>query len=242
MSYSLKYVSPTGMEYEFLNGSDGGPFVEMDTLTGFVGLFEDTPVQSVGVAGAAVNFQDRVIQQMPGTFTLVVFSREQWEQVRRDFSTREYGTLILDNDGLFELSVRLAESLPSPGRVPAVGSRIEVSMVADVGVWLSRASSTGIVNVTNWGDVPVWPEIVWSGYDQSVVLPSGSKFQLPRVSTEYRLPLDRRASGKAIGVETGIRINTDALGEMVPVGATRQFTVTSDARVEWSVGVLDPWN
>ena len=45
MSYSLKYVSPTGTEYEFLNGFDGEPFVEFDTLSGFVGVFEDTPVQ-----------------------------------------------------------------------------------------------------------------------------------------------------------------------------------------------------
>lgn len=242
MSYSLKYVSPTGNEYEFLRGSDGGPFVEFDTLTGFVGVFEDTPVQSVGVPGAVVDFRDRVVQQMEGAFTLVVFDRGQWEQVRRDFSTREYGTLVLDNDGRFELPVRLAESLPTPGHVPAVGSRLEVSMIADTGVWLSRASATNSVSVTNWGDVPVWPEIVWSGYDQSVVLPSGAKFQLPRVSTKYRLPLDRRASGKAVGESTGKAIQTDAIGEMVPVGATRQFTVTSDARVEWSVGVLDPWN
>lgn len=242
MSYSLKYVSPTGNEYEFLNGSDGGPFVEFDTLTGFVGVFEDMPVQSVGVPGALVNFQDRVIQQMAGTFTLVVFSREQWEQVRRDFSTREYGTLILDNDGLFELPVRLAESLPSPGSVPTVGSRIEVSMVADTGVWLSRASATNSVSVTNWGDVPVWPEIVWEGPNQSVVLPSGVSFPLPRVSDTYRLPLDRRASGKAINESTGESVRTDAVGEMVPVGATREYRVTSGARVEWSVGVLDPWN
>ena len=242
MSYSLKYVSPTGNEYAFLNGSDGGPFVEFDTLTGFVGVFEDMPVQSVGVPGASVDFRDRVIQQMAGTFTLVVFSREQWEQVRRDFSSREYGTLILDNDGLCELPVRLAESLPSPGSVPTVGSRIEVSMVADTGVWLSRASATNSVSVTNWGDVPVWPEIVWEGPNQSVVLPSGVSFPLPRVSDTYRLPLDRRAGGKAINESTGESVRTDAVGEMVPVGATRQFTVTSDARVEWSVGVLDPWN
>ena len=97
MSYSLKYVSPTGAEYEFLDGSDGGPFVEIDTLAGFVGIFEDTPVQSVGVPGAVVDFRDRVVQQMTGSFTLVVYSREQWEKVRRDFSTREYGTLILDS-------------------------------------------------------------------------------------------------------------------------------------------------
>ena len=242
MSYSLKYVSPTGRKYEFLDGSDGEPFVEMDTLSGFVGVFEDTPVQSVGVPGAVVDFRDRVVQQMSGAFTLVVFSRGQWEQVRRDFSTREYGTLILDNDGLFELPVRLAASLPTPGHVPAVGSRLEVSMIADTGVWLSRASADGIVNVTNWGDVPVWPEIVWKGKDQSVVLPSGVGFPLPYVMGTHRLPLDRRAGGKAVGESTGKAIKTDAVGEMVPVGATRQYTVTSNARVEWLVGVLDPWN
>lgn len=242
MSYSLRYVSPTGVEYEFLDGSDGEPFVEFDTLSGFVGVFEDTPVQSVGVPGAVVDFRDRVVQQMPGSFTLVVFSRGQWEQARRDFSAREYGTLILDNDGLFELPVRLAESLPTPGRVPEAGSRIEVSMVADAGVWLSRASATNKVSVTNWGDVPVWPEIVWKGKDQSVVLPSGVGFSLPYVMGTHRLPLDRRASGKAVGEESSSVVKTDAVGEMVPVGATRRYTVTGGARVEWAVGVLDPWS
>lgn len=242
MSYSLRYVSPTGREYEFLDGSDGGPFVEMDTLTGFVGLFEDTPVQSVGVPGAVVDFRDRVVHQMTGAFTLVVFDRGQWEQVRRDFSTREYGTLILDSGRRFELPVRLSESLPTPGHVPASGSRIEVSMVADTGVWLSQASGKGAVTVTNWGDVPVWPEIVWKGSSQSVVLPSGVRFSLPSVSGEYRLPLDRRASGKATSEATGKVVKTDAVGEMVPVGATRQYTVTSGARVAWAVGVFDPWS
>lgn len=242
MSYSLKYVSPTGTEYEFLNGSDGGPFVEFDTLSGFVGVFEDTPVQSVGVPGAVVDFQDRVIQQMPGTFTLVVFSREQWERVRRDFSAREYGTLILDNDGLFELPVRLAESLPSPGHVPESGSRIEVSMIADTGVWGSVASDSGTVEVTNWGDVPVWPEIVWDGAGGDVVLPSGVGFRTPNVSSEHRLSLDRRASGKAVNLLTGERVNTDAIGEMVPVNQSRVYTVPNGSRLEWRVGVFDPWN
>ena len=242
MSYSLKYVSPTGAEYEFLDGSDGGPFVEIDTLAGFVGIFEDTPVQSVGVPGAVVDFRDRVVQQMTGSFTLVVYSREQWEKVRRDFSTREYGTLILDSGRRFELPVRLAESLPTPGHVPASGSRIEVSMIADGGVWLSRASGEGAVTVTNYGDVPIWPEIVWEGANQSVVLPSGVSFPLPQVSGEYRLPLDRRASGKATSESAGAVVKTDAVGEMVPVGATRQYTVTSGTRVEWAVGVFDPWS
>ena len=242
MSYSLKYVSPTGVEYEFLDGSDGGPFVEIDTLAGFVGIFEDTPVQSVGVPGAMVDFMDRVVQQMPGSFTLVVFSRGQWEQARRDFSTREYGTLILDSGRRFELPVRLSEALPVPGHVPAVGSRLEVSMVADGGVWLSRASGKGAVTVTNHGDVPVWPEIVWEGSKQSVVLPSGAGFPLPKVSGAYRLPLDRRASGKATSEATGKVVKTDAVGELVPVGATRRYTVTSGARVEWAVGVFDPWS
>ena len=242
MSYSLKYVSPTGNEYEFLRGSDGGPFVEFDTLTGFVGVFEDTPVQSVGVPGAVVDFRDRVVQQMTGAFTLVVFSRGQWEQVRRDFSTREYGTLVLDNDGLFELPVRLAESLPTPGHVPAVGSRLEVSMIADTGVWGSVASDSGTVEVTNWGDVPLWPEIVWNGAGGDVVLPSGVGFRIPRVSTEHRLSLDRRASGKAINSLTGAKVTTDAVGEMVPVGQTRSYTVPGGAKLEWRVGVFDPWN
>ena len=241
MPYSLSYLSPTGNEYEFLHGSDGGPFIELDTLTGFVAQFEDMPVSSVGLPGATVDIRDRVIHQMEGSFTLVVFSHEQWRQVRRDFSTREQGTLILDDGNRLELPCRLAASLPTPGRVPKVGVRLEVSMIADDGVWLSRASATNKVSVTNWGDVPVWPEIVWNGANCGLTLPSGAAFTLPTVSSPHRLSLSRRASGRAVKEATGESISTDAVGEMVPVSATRDYTLTGDARLEWSVGVLDPW-
>lgn len=241
MPYSLSYLSPTGNEYEFLHGSDGGPFIELDTLTGFVGQFEDLPVSSVGLPGATVDMRDRVVHQMEGSFTLVVFSQQQWQHVRRDFSTREPGTLILDNGGRLELPCRLATSLPTPGRVPNVGARLEVSMIADGGVWLSRASATNKVSVTNHGDVPVWPDIVWNGANCNLTLPSGAAFTLPTVSTPHRLSLARRASGRAVNESTGGVISTDAVGEMVPVGATRDYSLSGDARLEWSVGVLDPW-
>ncbi|HFB4872561.1 TPA: hypothetical protein ACE8AD_002070 [Neisseria gonorrhoeae] len=242
MPYSLSYLSPTGNEYEFLQGSDGGPFIELDTLTGFVAQFEDMPVSSVGLPGATVDIRDRVIHQMEGSFTLVVFSHEQWRQVRRDFSTREEGTLILDDGNRLELPCRLAASLPTPGRIPKVGARLEVSMIADGGVWESATSASGRVEVTNWGDVPIWPSVVWSGDVGDVVLPSGVEFRLPSVSGEHRLPLDRRASGKAVNLLTGERINTDAVSEMVPVNQSRVYTVPSGARLEWRVGLFDPWN
>lgn len=240
--WGMRYVSPDGNSYELLNGGAGTPFIEYDTLSGLVGVFEDTPIESVGVPGARVDFRDRVVKQLEGSFTLVVFDAEQWEQARRDFSPRRHGTLVLESEERFELPVRCSTVLPPPGVVPEAGQRLEVALISDAGVWECSLSSTlNSVTVTNWGDVPVWPEIVWNGAGGPVTLPSGAKFTLPAVTSEHRLPLARNASGKAVNTSTGATLATDAVGESIPVDETRTFITPTSARLNWKIGVLDPW-
>lgn len=236
----LRYIAPGGTEYQLLAGSDGGPFIAAESLTGLVGVFEDTPVSVVGVPGGRVDFRDRVVKPMEGGFQLVVFSTQQWRQARRDFSTRQPGLLMLTGEHQFELPVRLSAPLPAPSTVPSAGTALEVALIADGGVWLSSAKGTGAVTVTNWGDAPVWPKVVFSGVGK-VVLPSGAQVSLPAVTGEHVLDLSRGGTGAAVNVTSGSRVPVDAVAEMVPVGATRTFHTEGPARLEWKIGVFDPW-
>lgn len=236
----LRYVAPGGAEYRLLAGSDGGPFIAAESLTGLVGVFEDTPVSVVGVPGGRVDFRDRVVKPMEGGFQLVVFTREQWAKARRDFSTRQLGLLVLIGERRFELPVRLSAPLPAPSTVPSAGTALDVALIADGGVWLSTGKGTGAVTVTNWGDVPVWPTIVFSGVGK-VTLPSGTTIPLPSVTGEHVLDLSRGRAGTAVNVVSGSLVPVDAVAEMVPVGATRTFRTEGPVRLEWKIGVFDPW-
>ncbi|QPK78260.1 hypothetical protein G7Y31_06630 [Corynebacterium lizhenjunii] len=244
MPCTLTYISPGGASYELFTGRYKEPFIEQDSLTGFVGTFEDNPVETVGVPGARVDFRDRVIRSIEGEFAAVVFNRAQWAQLRRDFSTRRAGELVLDcGQGAYHLKVRLRAPLPAPSVVPDLGTRLVVGLVADGGVWESFVSAPGpVVTVTNPGDVPIWPVVVWNGAGGAVTLPSGVQFRLPAVTQEYRLPLDRLAGGRALPTSgDGAPVVVDMVGECVPVDQTRTYRLPSGARLEYTIGVFDPW-
>lgn len=251
MDFELVYTSPDGDVFDLLDGSSGGPFVEVDTLSGFVGEFEDTVVSSPGVPGGRVDFRDRVVAPMTGSFTLVVPSRESWGGVREAFSTCRYGTLRLVSGGrVCETPVRLSVALPSPGVRPGVGSRVQVELVSDGdggGVWgVREVSRENVATVTNWGDVPVWPVVVWEGRGGRVVLPSGVGFTLPAVVGRHELPLARTNAGRVFGpggeVDRALSRQVGAVSEMVPVGESREYTVPDGAVLVWTVGVFDPWH
>lgn len=247
--FELVYVSPDfSTRFEMLQGEDG-PFIVLDSLQGLVGEFSDTQIQTVGVPGARVDFRDRVVAPMTGGFDLVVTGVEQWLSVRKAFSTSKYGTLMLTVGAkTWSAKVRLSASLPSPGGRPHEGSIIHVQLVSDGehgGLWFSTGESDArTVRVTNRGDVPVWPEIEWSGAGGVVTLPSGAQFELPSVSRAHVLPLARHRSGKVTssrGYERAVTKKVNAVSESVPVGATRQFVLPEGAKLRWREGVLDPW-
>lgn len=247
--YELSYIAPNGGErFDMFYGQDG-PYIVLDSISGLVGEFQDSPVQSVGAPGSRVDFRDRVVAPMTGSFTLVVLGGEQWVRVRRAFSSRQYGQLILQTEwNRFSLPVRLAQSLPTPGGAPKRGSTINVSLVSDGeygGVWSSEhASSDNSVTVTNLGDVPIWPEIIWEGAGGQVTLPSGAAFTLPRVSGRHVLSLARHNSGRVVnnsGFSRELTKKIGAVGEQVPVGETRQYKIPTGAQLHWREGVLDPW-
>lgn len=247
--FELTYVSPDGKNrFEMLSGGEG-PFIVLDSLSGMVGEFSDTQIQTVGMPGARVDFRDRVIAPMSGSFALVVLSGEQWLDVRRSFSTTKYGKLELSRGGnVLETPVRLSATLPPPGGRPKEGTQIQVALVSDGehgGYWSRRYESADTrVTVTNNGDVPIWPEIVWNGAGGDVTLPSGAKITLPRVAVAHVVSLARDRVGLARPLAEGtwsVPMWIDAVSEQVPVGETRTFQIPDGANLRWREGVLDPW-
>lgn len=244
MGYSLRYRAPTGAEYQLLEGSDGTPFIEVDTLSGFVGTYTDNPVVVPGEPGAALLLADRTVAPMEGSFTLVLFTFDQWVKAHADFSTRAPGTLLLrrDSGAEYQVAMQLAASLPAPGAVPRQGARIELSAVCYAGVWSRHYTAAGSsVSIANGGDVPIWPTLVWSGSGGTVRLPSGASFTLPAVTAEHRLPLRRSNSARVWVGDTRAAVTVDAVGEMIPVDETRLFGLPAGAHLEWEEGVLNPW-
>lgn len=245
MEYAIRYLSPSG-EVTLDTSENKDVFIEYDTLSGFVGQFEDTGIESVAMSGQRVDFRDRRVLPTEGSFTLVVKSRAAWVEARRAFSTREEGVLIIEGQSRCELPVTLAESLPAPPFIPEVGARVEVSLICRQGAWRMPTYSTGPrVEVTNFGESPVWPRIFWEGAGGKVTLPSGASFTLPSVASGRVLYLDRWRAGQVYDTDGVLdRDSTDLAGavcEQTPPRATREYKIPAGARMEWDVEVFDPW-
>lgn len=245
-NYEIEYIG-FGETLTIASDPESDVFIEAGTLSGFVGQFEDTGVQVIGVPGQVVSIRDRVTQPMEGSFTLVVWNPERWPSVRAAFSSRVEGRLVLRHGGSERfLPVRLAETLPSPDSHPERGARIEVRLVADGGVWLETKVDKGPrVSIVNAGDVPIWPRLEWSGNGGSVTLLSGAKITLPKVTGTHKLMLDRRNAGE-VYLPNGTYSSTlsrqiGAVAEMVPVGGKGEIVVPAGAVVAYSQGVYDPW-
>lgn len=235
----LTYISPAGERFDLMRGAVR---IEHDTLAGFVGTIEDTPIVFPGVAGQWVDMRDQRVGAMEGGFTAIVIDPDKWGEFRAAWSHRLYGQLILESGGLqWHLAVRLSAPLAAPTFRPTAGARIPVALVADRGVWESTGTGTGTVEITNFGDITVWPSIVWSGSGQRITLPSGATIALPTVTGEHTVSLDRTHGGivTRAGQLTGISV--DLVSEGVPAGQTRTYKASAGARLEWGIGVLDPW-
>ncbi|MCI6205772.1 MAG: hypothetical protein SPK00_07685 [Corynebacterium glucuronolyticum] len=236
----LSWVDHTGVETS-LYPLKGDVYLQGDTLEGFTGVWSDNPTQVIGEEGARVDPRNRVIEPMTGALTLAIRSRDAYRKVRRMFSESKPGWLVLDR---WRLCCRLAEGLPAPGVIPQRGATVRVSLIGDAGVWVQRFSSTGNVTVTNHGDVPVWPRIMWKGAGGPVVMPSGASFILPAVSENRVVDLRRSAGGRVTIPDTGVvdrplSKQTLVISEMVPPGLRARFTVPVGATLSYEVGVLD---
>lgn len=246
--YKLDLISPEGARLNLIaDGAPGGIFVESDTIEALTGAFEDKPIQVIGEPGQVVDFRDRVVSPITGTIGVVVWDPTLWKGFRRAWSVWDNSVLELIIDArTYRLPCRLQNSFAFPASIPKRGDRISVPVISDrPGAWLVAGAGTSKVTVTNKGDIPISPEIVWNGAGGAVVLPSGATFTLPAVTSPHRLPLARSNSGRVLDAngnpDPALTKKTAAVAELVPRNATRIYTLPTGAKLMWDTGYFDPF-
>ena len=194
---------------------------------------------------------------MTGTLTVFVRGDDAadvdavWAEFRSGFSRTRQGTLVVESPSqVLSAGVRLSGPIPAPDEDPTSGGfvrDVQVPLVADrCGWWTDWQSATGTVTVTNWGDLTVWPQIRWGGVADTVYLPSGARFPLPKASGERVVSLSMAQAGfvttKDGTPDFALRKQmSGAYPEGVPAGQTRTYRLPTGAALEWQIGVLDPW-
>lgn len=244
MSYSLEYLSPDGRRFRLIGAPYEVAFVPDEGIEGFIGEFEDSGVTMPGVHGRMVDYRDRTVSETTGTLHVRVIDPERWPDFIGAFHSRREGTLVLEGERRFVLPVRLAPGFAPPEHKIKLGSEIALPLVSDRAVWQETGTGTGAVTVTNWGDVTVYPRISWSGAGGAVILPSGARFTLPSVPERHTVslsPLDGGEVTNSRGVDKALSKSVGAVAEGVPIDTSRTFTVPTGARLEWEVGVFNPW-
>lgn len=238
----LSWTSPGGRRWPLNSKNHDGVFVELDTLVGGTGTWEDATLTIPGRPGQVVSHGDVQIKPFELEVTLVVADPDAWVEFRAGLSPFRDGVLTLSvSNGLaFQVGARVRPGLGLPSQRPRVGSRLQVTFVADAGVWSHQASGTGRVVVTNWGDAPIWPEVVFSA-PGVMALPSGVQVALPAPTSMWRLPLGREHGGTVYDKAGNSVGRVPVLGECVPVGDAREYVVPEGATLMWSVQVVDPW-
>lgn len=257
MAYSIAYVDPASGYWPLATPGEKkrGIWMAEEAIEGLVSQGEDASVQSVGRAG--VVFSGTAIEAMTGTLLVHVrgdgekSAAEIYREFRGAWSRRDEGTLIVSGGSYGELScrVRLAEWIGPPLIDPekAGDTLVELSLVADEGVWWSRDSEySGTSTVTNSGITYLWPRLRWSGTGGEVVLPSGATFTLPAVDGERTLHLDPDESCVVLRGDGSVDEELWALlssvpPEGVPDGESRQFTVPAGAVLLAATGWDSPW-
>lgn len=255
--YEVSYIGPRGKPWELTSGRTDGVFMEPGGVQGLVGAGEDVTVSSPFSVGQVLD--GVTVGAMDGTLTVTVTKTEHaslsdvWAEFRADFSRTAPGTLTITGPRLGALScrVRLAAPLPAldSNATGDVIRGVAIPLIADDGLWLTRrwVDTSSRVEVSNPGDVPVCPQIVWQGTGGRVTLPSGAGFTLPQTSARRVLWLDN-AQSCVVTDEDGredrglwTRLASQVQPEKVPVGGRRIFELPAGAALRWQVGFFDPW-
>lgn len=145
-------------------------------------------------------------------------------------------TIKIEADhGLSPLFFDLWLSQPIPGAAVDMRTREAVTVTVNVFSPLGLAKSapvmaSGIVTVTNTGDVLIYPKIRWNGAGGEVTSPSGATFTLPSVSEPTVISLSPRS----------LRLD-GAFPEGVPPGESKTWSLPAGASMSWEILVADPW-
>lgn len=227
-------------------------------VTGLVGSVTDSTASPIGMPGQVVTGQ--VVDVMRGSLTFhcrADGSRDAGRvqaDLRSAFSALKsrQNEITLDSPvgevhALVRLDGKHNAVVEDPSWDDDVVLNVEIPVVGDKGVWWADVpDGADIVTVTNWGDVFLWVEIVWSGPGGVVTLPSEATFILPPTAETRILSLSRAKSLAVKDIEGNLDqvLHRQLRGvppEGVPAGESRTFTVPAGALVRYKVGVLDPW-
>lgn len=250
----MEYTSPWGDTFPLLTADVPRVQVDATGIQGLVGEAEDSVVTAPTSHGQVLD--GLLVGPMTGTLTGRVHasSPEECERLyyrwRSAWDRRKPGVLRAGRDDgmVFHTKVRASSVMAAADRDPLNGIETEftVQVVADKGLWFGdEVSGEGSVEVTNSGDVAIYPHIRWEGAGGQVTLPSGAVFTLPAVTGERTLLLDDEES---LAVEDAPG-HTDydiwpidgAVAEGVPVGKTRHYTLPAGATLVWQTATFDPW-
>lgn len=254
--YELHWVDPTGKQWDITSfGWSAG--IRAGGIEGLVGQATDVAVTTPGWAGQSVPSQQ--IEPLSGTLRFAVradghrSADDVAAELRQSFHHRIPGLLVLRvlSVGIYSTPLRLRGFIPPPTRDPSeeeIILGIDVPTVGDDGCWWADPlTGTGVVTVTNSGDVPVKAQITWQGAGGEVTLPSGATFHLPPTPQRRTLLLSA-AESMAVLTDTGdldrplwTQLRSVAVPEGVPPQQARTFTLPTGAQLTWQEGVLNPW-
>lgn len=253
--YAVKMIDWRKHEWDFVGDWAAG--ITSGGIDGLVGSMLDTVAQPLGQSGQVVLSQQA--QPMSGqvTFHCRAHGGRTAGEVAADFRRAFAGHVSRKNVfivgsplGNVSALVRLNGPIAPPVQDPSwdeVVFNVQVPLIADEGVWwMSVTILKGEAVVTNFGDVPIWVAIRWSGRGGQVTLPSEAVFTLPAVPSERVLYLSRQDSLVVVDAEGNRDDETwrevrGAMPEMVPVGERRTFLLPEGAQIEYQIGVYDPW-
>lgn len=251
--YAVGLVDWTGRAWDF--SEDWAAGIKSGGVDDLVGAMVDTTASPLGLPGQMVLSQRGDVVTGSVTFHCRAHGGRDAGQVAADlrqaFSPLVGRRSLMTVDspgGPVSAWVRRNGRVAAPVEDPSWGEvvlDVQVPLVADSGVWLHRTvAGSGSVTVTNWGDVPLWVSVRWSGAGGPVVLPSGATFTLPPVVSPRVLHLRKSPS---VVDDAGVRDDAlwrqlrAVLPEMVPVDQVREFSVPAGAELMYQVGVIDPW-
>lgn len=250
----MEYTSPWGDTFPLMTRDVPRIQVDTDGVQGLVGEAEDVVVKAATSRGQVLD--GLMVGEMTGTLVGRVYASDPVEcdrlyrRWRAAWDRRTAGVLTAGRDDgqVFHAKVRASSVMAAPSRDPLNDIEVAFSMnvVADGGVWFTdEIGGEGSVEITNSGDVDLFPRIRWEGAGGQVRLPSGATFTLPAVTSERTLLLDDEES---LGVLDATGRKDEALwplpgavAEGVPVRATRQYLLPAGATLLWQTAVFDPW-
>lgn len=154
--------------------------------------------------GVGVEFGRSTWPMLEGELKCRVYARKDetvqdtYSHFLASFSTFSPGRLSISMTGQaeWEAECLLKESIGAPEKSPAASGLIsldvEIPLICNAGAFSSPVErifdSKAIVR--NIGDLPLFPNVVWSGAGQTVRLPNGVLVTLPTVSGERVLSTD----------------------------------------------------